>query len=98
MRVKIVWPSFQQNKFLLDNLSPLTYIVLNIIINVIIRQARGGGTLAKLLKDGVSYIQKDVLDVLIEFSSFKDRVGKKFKELSRELEGKSNEHNLWVNL
>lgn len=58
----------------------------------------GGGTLAKLLKEGVSYIQRDVLDVLIEFSSFKDRVSKKFKELSRELEGKSNEHNLWVNL
>ncbi|ACV64284.1 hypothetical protein Dtox_3572 [Desulfofarcimen acetoxidans DSM 771] len=54
--------------------------------------------MAKVLKDGVSYIQKDVLDVLIEFSSFKDRVGKKFKELSKELEGKSNEHNLWVNL
>ena len=54
--------------------------------------------MAKLLKDGVSYIQKDILDVLIEFSSFKDRVSKKFKELSRELEGKSNEHNLWVNL
>ena len=54
--------------------------------------------MAKLLKEGVSYIQRDVLDVLIEFSSFKDRVSKKFKELSRELEGKSNEHNLWVNL
>ena len=54
--------------------------------------------MAKLLKDGVSYVQRDVLDVLIEFSSFKDRVSKKFKELTRELEGKPNEHNLWVNL
>lgn len=34
----------------------------------------------------------------MEFSGFKDRVQKKFKELSRELEGKPNEHELWVNL
>ncbi|WP_066634571.1 hypothetical protein [Desulfolucanica intricata] len=54
--------------------------------------------MAKILREGTSYNQKDVLDVLVEFSSFKDRVAKKFKDLYRELEGKSNEHDLWVNL
>lgn len=54
--------------------------------------------MAKSLRDGASYGQRDVLDLLIEFSSFKDRVSKKFKELSKELEGKGNEHDLWVNL
>ncbi|MTI85344.1 MAG: hypothetical protein FH756_15990 [Firmicutes bacterium] len=54
--------------------------------------------MAKVLKDGASFSQRDVLDVLSEFSSFKDRVEKKFSDLARELEGKANEHELWVNL
>ncbi len=54
--------------------------------------------LAKVLREGTSYTQRDVIDLLVEFSGFKDRVQKKFKELSRELEGKPNEHELWVNL
>lgn len=54
--------------------------------------------LAKVLREGASYTQREVLDLLVEFSGFKDRVQKKFKELSRELEGKPNEHELWVNL
>lgn len=54
--------------------------------------------LAKALREGASYTQREVLDLLVEFSGFKDRVQKKFKELSRELEGKPNEHELWVNL
>jgi len=54
--------------------------------------------LAKILKDGASYSQREVVDLLIEFSSFKDRVEKKFKVLASELEGKNNEHDLWVNL
>lgn len=54
--------------------------------------------MAKVLREGASYNQREVLDLLVEFSGFKDRVQKKFKELSRELEGKPNEHELWVNL
>ncbi|MDA8335622.1 MAG: hypothetical protein M0Z41_11680 [Peptococcaceae bacterium] len=54
--------------------------------------------MAKSLRDGASYGQRDVLDLLVEFSSFKDRVSKKFTVLSKELEGKPNEHELWVNL
>jgi hypothetical protein len=54
--------------------------------------------LAKLLKDGASYSQREVIDLLVEFSAFKDRVEKKFKDLARELDGKANEHELWVNL
>jgi hypothetical protein len=54
--------------------------------------------LAKVLREGTSYNQREVIDLLMEFSGFKDRVQKKFKELSRELEGKPNEHELWVNL
>jgi len=54
--------------------------------------------LAKVLKEGASFSQRDVLDVLSEFSSFKDRVEKKFGDLAKELEGKANEHDLWVNL
>jgi len=54
--------------------------------------------LAKVLKEGASFSQRDVLEVLSEFSSFKDRVEKKFKDLAKELEGKPNEHDLWVNL
>jgi len=54
--------------------------------------------LAKVLREGASYNQREVLDLLVEFSGFKDRVQKKFKDLSRELEGKPNEHELWVNL
>lgn len=54
--------------------------------------------MAKALREGTSYNQREVIDLMIEFSGFKDRVQKKFKELSRELEGKPNEHELWVNL
>jgi hypothetical protein len=56
------------------------------------------GTLSKVLREGTSFSQREVIDLLVEFSAFKDRVMKKFKELSRELEGKPNEHELWVNL
>ena len=34
----------------------------------------------------------------MEFSAFKDRVEKKFKDVAGELDGKMNEHNLWVSL
>jgi len=54
--------------------------------------------MAKTLRDGSSYTQREVVDLLSEFSAFKDRVEKKFKDLARELEGKPNEHDLWVNL
>lgn len=54
--------------------------------------------MAKMLKDGASYNQREVVDLLVEFSSFKDRVNKRFKILAAELEGKNNEHDLWVNL
>jgi len=53
---------------------------------------------AKMIKEGTSFSQRDVVDLLIEFSSFKDRVEKKFKVLANELDGKINEHDLWVNL
>ena len=51
-----------------------------------------------MLKDGASYSQREVVDLLVEFSSFKDRVQKRFKVLANELDGKNNEHDLWVNL
>lgn len=54
--------------------------------------------MAKILREGASYTQRDVVELLGEFSAFKDRVEKKFKDLARELEGKANEHDLWVNL
>jgi len=54
--------------------------------------------LAKILREGASYTQRDIIDLLGEFSAFKDRVNKKFKDLARELEGKTNEHELWVNV
>lgn len=54
--------------------------------------------MAKMLREGASYTQRDIVDILSEFSAFKDRVIKKFKDLSRELEGKANEHELWVNV
>lgn len=54
--------------------------------------------MAKALREGASYNQRDVIELLVEFSAFKDRVHKKYKELSKELEGKNNEHELWVNL
>ncbi|NLJ75666.1 MAG: hypothetical protein GX325_00175 [Peptococcaceae bacterium] len=54
--------------------------------------------MAKMLREGATYTQRDIIDILSEFSSFKDRVIKKFKGLSRELEGKANEHELWVNV
>jgi len=54
--------------------------------------------MAKPIKEGLSYSQRDIVDLLVDFSSFKDRVEKRFKEMARELEGKPNEHELWVNL
>jgi len=54
--------------------------------------------LAKLLREGASYSQREVIDLLSEFSAFKDRVTRKFKDLAKELEGKANEHELWVNV
>lgn len=54
--------------------------------------------MAKMLRDGGSYSHREVADILAEFSAFKDRVERKFKGLSDELEGKANEHDLWVNL
>jgi len=54
--------------------------------------------LVKNLREGTSYTYRDVVELLGEFSAFKDRVVKKFKELAKELEGKPNEHDLWVNL
>jgi hypothetical protein len=59
---------------------------------------RGAVFLAKIIKEGASYSQREVVDLLVEFSSFKDRVEKKFKILANELDGKNNEHDLWVNL
>lgn len=54
--------------------------------------------MAKPLREGTSYTQREVIDLLVEFSAFKDRVTKKFKEIAREFEGKPNEHELWVNI
>ncbi|MTI80248.1 MAG: hypothetical protein FH758_05095 [Firmicutes bacterium] len=54
--------------------------------------------MVKALRDGSAYNQKDVTDFLSEFSLFKDRVEKKFKDVADELKGKSNEHQLWVSL
>lgn len=59
---------------------------------------KGGEILVRMLRDGTSYSHRDVVELLVEFSSFKDRVQKKFKELAKELDGKNNEHDLWVNL
>ena len=54
--------------------------------------------MAKMLREGASYTQRDIVEILGEFSAFKDRVTKKFKDLAKELEGKANEHDLWVNV
>ncbi|AQS58211.1 hypothetical protein [Desulforamulus ferrireducens] len=54
--------------------------------------------MAKVLKEGAAYNQRDVIDMLVEFSGFKDRVEKKFKDVAKELEGKPTEHELWVSL
>lgn len=54
--------------------------------------------MAKPIKEGLSYNNKDIFELLMDFSSFKDRVEKKFKDIAKELEGKPNEHDLWVNL
>ncbi len=54
--------------------------------------------MAKNIKEGISFNQKDVLNFLMEFSAFKDRVEKKFKEIALELTGKNNEHELWVSV
>lgn len=52
--------------------------------------------MAKTLKEGAAYNQHDIVDMLAEFSGFKDRVEKKFKDVAKELDGKPNEHELWV--
>jgi len=52
----------------------------------------------KTLREGATYSQREIIEVLAEFSCFKDRVTKKFRDLAKELEGKTNEHELWVNL
>lgn len=54
--------------------------------------------MSKNIKEGASYNHRDIIDILIEFSSFKDRVEKKFKDVARELDGKMNEHDLWVSV
>lgn len=54
--------------------------------------------MSKVLREGATYSQRDVVEVLAEFSAFKDRVTKKFRDLAKELDGKPNEHELWVNL
>lgn len=54
--------------------------------------------MAKPIKEGLSYNQRDIVELLVDFSAFKDRVEKKFRDVARELEGKSNEHELWVSL
>ena len=36
--------------------------------------------MAKLLREGASYSQREVIDLLSEFSAFKDRVTRKFKD------------------
>lgn len=54
--------------------------------------------MAKAIKEGLSYNQRDIIELLVEFSAFKDRVEKKFRDVAKELEGKQNEHDLWVNL
>ena len=50
------------------------------------------------LRDDASYSQREVLNILSEFSSFKEFVSKKFKGMSEELECKANKHELWVTL
>lgn len=54
--------------------------------------------MVKPIKEGLSYSNREIIELLIDFSSYKDRVEKKFKDITRELEGKPNEHDLWVNL
>lgn len=54
--------------------------------------------MAKSIKEGTTYNQRDMMEFLTEFSAFKDRVEKKFKDVARELDGKLNEHDLWVSL
>lgn len=71
---------------------------MDIIVKYEKGSTEGGVLLAKVLKEGTSFSQRDVLNILSEFSAFKDRVEKKFKDLAKELEGKANEHDLWVNL
>lgn len=52
----------------------------------------------KTLRDGVSYNYRDIVEILHDFSRFKDRVEKKYKDLAGELSGKANQHSLWVHL
>ncbi|MDI6710136.1 MAG: hypothetical protein QMC81_00045 [Thermoanaerobacterales bacterium] len=52
----------------------------------------------KVLREGTSYSQREVIETLVDFSHFKDRVEKKFRDLAQELAGKANEHELWVHL
>lgn len=54
--------------------------------------------MARHLREGVTYNHRDIIELLADFSAFKDRVAKRFRDLSAELAGKPNEHILWVNL
>lgn len=54
--------------------------------------------MAKVIREGATFNQKDIMEVLSEFSAFKDRVDKKYRDLSGELRGKPAEHDLWVSL
>lgn len=54
--------------------------------------------MTKSIKEGTTYNLRDMMDFLTEFSAFKDRVEKKFKDVARELDNKQNEHDLWVSL
>lgn len=51
-----------------------------------------------MLREGTSYNQREVIETLVDFSHFKDRVEKRFRDLAQELAGKANEHELWVHL
>lgn len=83
-------------------MDPVGSIILVFTINILwilwYNLTQGVGALTKALREGATYSQKDVMDMLIDFSSFKDRVHRKFKNLAGELVGKTNEHELWVNL
>lgn len=84
------------------HLIPLNKIFLfiyNMDIKFIGQAVQGGVTsLIKALREGAAYNQKDIIDFLSEFSLFKDRVERKFKDVASELKGKNNEHQLWVSL
>lgn len=54
--------------------------------------------MAKVIREGTTYNHKDIIEMLSEFSTFKDRVDKRYKDVSNELKGKPNEHELWVSI